>query len=184
MVPQYRLENIPAGLGRGLQGDPILQWDRIHEPEPPTAVRMRQGEGGNQRQTSAGRQSDMQDTDAGPAAETPDGHRTLVRMSIEINQCGRTSSLFQVPEKPQHRPLLGHDDLPPEGAQSPENSGERCILEILGDLADSLIKRDVGVKDSGKIPGLGGMLDVMDSLLFTVPVVYFYLTMVLGLERL
>ena len=32
--------------------------------------------------------------------------------------------------------------------------------------------------------GLGGMLDVMDSLLFTVPVVYFYLTMVLGLERL
>jgi phosphatidate cytidylyltransferase len=57
-------------------------------------------------------------------------------------------------------------------------------LALLGDLAESLIKRDAGVKDSGKIPGLGGMLDVMDSLLFTVPVVYFYLTMILGLERL
>jgi phosphatidate cytidylyltransferase len=57
-------------------------------------------------------------------------------------------------------------------------------LALLGDLAESLIKRDAGVKDSGNIPGLGGMLDVMDSLLFTVPVVYFYLTVVLGLERL
>lgn len=57
-------------------------------------------------------------------------------------------------------------------------------LALLGDLAESLIKRDAGVKDSGNIPGLGGMLDVMDSLLFTIPVVYFYLTMVLGLERL
>jgi phosphatidate cytidylyltransferase len=57
-------------------------------------------------------------------------------------------------------------------------------LALLGDLAESLIKRDAGVKDSGNIPGLGGMLDVMDSLLFTIPVVYFYLTMFLGLERL
>lgn len=57
-------------------------------------------------------------------------------------------------------------------------------LALLGDLAESLIKRDAGVKDSGNIPGLGGMLDVMDSLLFTVPVVYFYLSMVLGLARL
>ena len=58
------------------------------------------------------------------------------------------------------------------------------LLALLGDLAESLIKRDAGVKDSGNIPGLGGMLDVMDSLLFTIPVVYFYLTMILGLERL
>lgn len=57
-------------------------------------------------------------------------------------------------------------------------------LAILGDLAESLIKRDVGVKDSGQVPGLGGILDVMDSLLFTVPFVYFYLTVILGLERL
>ena len=56
-------------------------------------------------------------------------------------------------------------------------------LALLGDLAESLIKRDAGVKDSGAIPGLGGMLDVMDSLLFTVPVVYFYLTVVLGFAR-
>ena len=58
------------------------------------------------------------------------------------------------------------------------------MTALLGDLAESLIKRDAGVKDSGTIPGLGGMLDVMDSLLFTIPVVYFYLTMILGLERL
>ncbi len=58
------------------------------------------------------------------------------------------------------------------------------LLALLGDLAESLIKRDAGVKDSGNIPGLGGILDVMDSLLFTVPFVYFYLTVMLGLERL
>ena len=49
------------------------------------------------------------------------------------------------------------------------------ILAQLGDLSESLLKRDVGVKDSSKIPGLGGMLDVIDSLVFTAPLVYLYL---------
>lgn len=50
------------------------------------------------------------------------------------------------------------------------------LLSGLGDLAESLIKRDVGVKDSGQLPGLGGMLDVLDSLLLSIPFVYYYLT--------
>lgn len=54
------------------------------------------------------------------------------------------------------------------------------VLAQLGDLAESLIKRNLGAKDSGAIPGLGGMLDVMDSLLFSIPVVYYYLTAVPG----
>jgi len=48
------------------------------------------------------------------------------------------------------------------------------ILAQLGDLAESLIKRGVGVKDSGNWPGLGGILDVIDSLLFTTPAVYYF----------
>jgi len=45
----------------------------------------------------------------------------------------------------------------------------------VGDLAESLIKRDCGVKDSGmSLSGFGGVLDMMDSLLFTTPIFYFY----------
>jgi len=49
------------------------------------------------------------------------------------------------------------------------------ILAQVGDLAESLIKRDCNVKDAGdNISGFGGILDIIDSLLFTAPIFYFY----------
>jgi phosphatidate cytidylyltransferase len=47
------------------------------------------------------------------------------------------------------------------------------IAGVLGDLAESLIKRDLETKDASQtIPGFGGVLDVIDSLLFAAPVAY------------
>ncbi len=56
------------------------------------------------------------------------------------------------------------------------------IFGQLGDISESLIKRDCYVKDSGEVfPAMGGILDVVDSLLFTSPIVYFYITRMIGL---
>lgn len=51
------------------------------------------------------------------------------------------------------------------------------VLSQFGDLSESILKRDAGVKDSNRVPGLGGMLDTVDSLVFTLPLMYLLLRM-------
>jgi phosphatidate cytidylyltransferase len=54
------------------------------------------------------------------------------------------------------------------------------ISAVVGDLIESLFKREAGVKDSGtRFPGIGGILDLLDSLLFNAPLMYVYLRHIL-----
>ena len=71
------------------------------------------------------------------------------------------------------QPLLGRP-LPP--IPSFALGGFLGLFGQLGDLSESLIKRDCQIKDTSRLlPGLGGILDVIDSLLFTAPLFYAFL---------
>jgi phosphatidate cytidylyltransferase len=54
------------------------------------------------------------------------------------------------------------------------------VTAVIGDLIESLFKREAGAKDSGNFfPGIGGILDLLDSLLFNAPIMYLYLRHIL-----
>jgi phosphatidate cytidylyltransferase len=54
------------------------------------------------------------------------------------------------------------------------------LTAVVGDLIESLFKREAGIKDSGRMfPGIGGILDLVDSVLFNAPLMYLYLRHIL-----
>ena len=76
---------------------------------------------------------------------------------------------------------VAHDKMPAMTLQHAIILGAiLSVTAVIGDLIESLFKREAGLKDSGKFfPGIGGILDLLDSLLFNAPIMYLYLRHVL-----
>ncbi|MBE6426893.1 MAG: hypothetical protein E7029_13105 [Planctomycetaceae bacterium] len=75
-------------------------------------------------------------------------------------------------------PLIGIDAAPEKVVWWVVYGVVLCLLGMLGDLAESLLKRDAEIKDAGSlVPGFGGVLDILDSLLIAAPVAYAFLTL-------
>ena len=74
---------------------------------------------------------------------------------------------------PLFSPTGGERWAPPDWLSSAVYGSILGVTGLIGDLCESLIKRDVGKKDSARLlPGFGGLLDLMDSVLYAGPVAY------------